>query len=92
MIGEEIRRLAKLKVLNTQHAIANATGLSQSFIARLLTGKRPNLTADTLYALSDALGVTCEHWRKFLTPEPAKKKSSPSVKRGRGRPRKDGVA
>jgi hypothetical protein len=54
---------------------------------------RARATYETLVRLSDALGVTCEHWRKFLGPtgdaKPVtKKKPSSAVKHGRGQPKK----
>ncbi|CAN5463593.1 hypothetical protein BH11PLA2_BH11PLA2_29160 [soil metagenome] len=40
---------------------------------------------ETLYALSDALGVTCDHWRQFLTThvadEPVKAKKAKGKKK-----------
>lgn len=89
-LGEEIRRLASLKGLDTQQKIADATGLSQSFVARLLSGSRPNLSADVLYKLCDALGVGCDHFRPFLSgdelaaePEPPAKASGAKKPKGK---------
>ena len=81
MIGEEIRRLAEAKGLTTQQKLAEASGLSQSFIARLYAGQRPNLTAEVLYKLCDALGVSCDHFRPFLAGEADVAPSEPVKKR-----------
>ncbi len=75
MFSDELRRLADVRGLKTQQQIADACGLSQSFVARLLAGGRQKVTAETLYALSRGLGVSCEYWAQYFAGDaPAKKK------------------
>lgn len=73
MFQTELRRLASERGLTTQQQIANACGLSQSFVGRLLSGESANVTAETLYALSRGLGVDCRHWEQFFGLPPAPK-------------------
>lgn len=67
-IGEEIRRLAVERGYATQQAFADAAGLSQSFVALIYTGKRPNLTADVLFAICRALNVGSDHFEPWFPP------------------------
>lgn len=75
--GEEVKRLRAASGL-TQKQLAESSGISQGFLAKVETGARPGIGADVLYKLADALGVTCEHFRPFLgggaVEQPAAKK------------------
>ena len=64
-LGEEIKRLRVAKEL-TQQQLADSLGVNQSFVAKLETGSRSGIGADVLYRLCDALGVPCDHFRKFI--------------------------
>ena len=65
--GDELKRLAEVEGL-TQKQIAEASGVAQSFIGKLMRGEQVAPRADALYRLCDALGVECDHFRPFLTP------------------------
>lgn len=65
----EIKRLRKALGLSQQQ-LADKIGKGQSTIGNLESGRNTDVTTATLYALSDALGVSCDHWRAFLTAEP----------------------
>lgn len=80
MFKDELRRLADARGFTTQQAIADATGLSQSFVARLLKGESAKVTAETLYSLSRGLGVDCRHWEQFF---PASKPATNSKKKAK---------
>lgn len=80
-IVEEIKRLSDAKGYSTQKELADAAGISQSFVARLFRNDRPNLTAEVLYKLCDALGVGCDHFRPFLSDSPAATPPAPAKKR-----------
>lgn len=80
--GEEIKRLRAAKGL-TQTQLAAACGVNQSFIAKIETGERPGVGADTLYGLCDALGVGCDHFRPFLGAVPPP--TSPGDSRPKGK-------
>lgn len=68
--GEELSRLIREKEL-TQKAVAQACGVNQTFIGKLIRGERARLGADVLYKLCDALGVGCDHFRAFLSDAPS---------------------
>ncbi|CAN5422241.1 hypothetical protein BH11PLA2_BH11PLA2_32870 [soil metagenome] len=78
--SSELKRLRAEKGL-TQKGLAEKIGVSQPFIAQLETGIRAGVTVETLYALSDLLGVSADHWRPFLgaTPAESKRPSGPPV-------------
>lgn len=74
--GEEVSKLMDEKKL-TQQQLATRIGVHQTFVSKLIRGERDRLGADILFKLCDALGVSCDHFRPFLTddvaeaPEPA---------------------
>lgn len=80
--GIEVKRLRGVAGL-TQKQLSEAAGVSQPTIAQLESGRIPGVSNATLYALSDALGVGCEHWRKFLADEPAEEKPAAKPKGGK---------
>jgi DNA-binding XRE family transcriptional regulator len=95
---------AKLKELReragmTQPALAERVGMNRFSIAQLEQGRRKP-TWETVQALSDALGVSCEAFReppaerapvKMGRPPKPKEEAEPDKpKRPRGRPRKGG--
>lgn len=69
-IAEEIKRLMEAKGFTTQKQLADAAGLSQPFVARILSGQRPNLTAEVLFKLCRALSVDCSHFAPFFVSDP----------------------
>lgn len=76
--GEELSRLIREKGL-TQKAVAEACGVNQTFIGKLIRGERDRLGSDVLFKLCDVLEVECNHFRPFLTaPAPPTK---PAVKK-----------
>lgn len=64
-LAEEIKRLRAAAGLS-QQALADAAGVSRSFIANIEQGADTRFGADTLFKLCDALKVECDHWRPFL--------------------------
>jgi transcriptional regulator with XRE-family HTH domain len=65
--GLEIKRLRNAQEPKlTQEKLAELLGVTQGLITNLENGRNTGVSVDTLYRLSDALGVTCDHWRKFL--------------------------
>ena len=78
--GEEVDRLMKEKGV-VQTSLAEACGVNQTFISKIVRGASPGLGADVLYRLCHALGVSCDHFRPFLAADlPAMKPKKP--KRG----------
>jgi transcriptional regulator with XRE-family HTH domain len=87
----ELRETAGL----TQGQLADKAGLTREGVAQLETGRRKPVW-ETVLALTDALGVSCDAFaqepvRSYLPgpgrpPKPAP--AQPAVKRPRGRPRK----
>lgn len=70
MFGEEVKWLADTNGI-TQKALADACGVNQSFISKLMRGEQVAPRADMLFKLAEALGVKCEHFKPFLLPEAA---------------------
>lgn len=68
--GEELSRLIVEKGL-TQKAVAEACGVNQTFIGKLIRGERDRLGSDILFKLCDVLDVGCDHFRPFLAGSPA---------------------
>lgn len=72
--GQELRRIREDRKMS-QDELAEKCGTTQGNIGHLENGRqRPK--AETLYAISRALGVDCRHWERFFgepTP-PAKPK------------------
>lgn len=66
--GDEVKRLAEEKGL-TQKALAEACGVNQTFIGKLMRGEKERLGADVLFKLAEALGVDCQHFKQYLLPE-----------------------
>jgi DNA-binding XRE family transcriptional regulator len=79
-LAEEIKRLRTVAGL-TQDALAEKIGVTQSAITQLETGRMTDVSTATLYALSDALSVGCDHWREFLASDPIKKKKKKKKKK-----------
>jgi transcriptional regulator with XRE-family HTH domain len=50
----------------TQVQLAERIGVTQGFITNLETDRKGGVSVALLYKLSDALEVTCDHWRPFL--------------------------
>lgn len=81
--GLEIKRLRLEKGL-TQVQLAEKIRITQGAVASLESGRKTGVATETLYLLSDALGVSADHWRPFLaagdaganvrTPDKPKKK------------------
>ena len=65
-LASEIKRL-RASVKLSQQALADAVGISQGAIGHLETGRNKSIDVQTLYALCDALGVECGHFRPYLT-------------------------
>lgn len=82
--GEELRRLRKEKGLS-QKSLADAAGVSQTFIAALETGTRPGLGADVLFRLCHVLGVPCEHFEPHLAGSVEPIGSKPAGKKRAGK-------
>lgn len=77
--GLEIKRLRTDAGLS-QAALAEKIGVRQSYIGNLESGKNnKSVSSSLLYALSDALGVTCDHWRPFLAEDGADARTGPST-------------
>ena len=68
--GHEIKRI-RIASGMTQVQLAEKIGITQGSVANLESGRLAALTAEKLYALSDALGVSCDHWRPFLAEDNA---------------------
>lgn len=66
--GEEVKRLADKNGL-TQKALADACGVTQTFIGKLMRGEQVAPRADMLFKLAEALGVDCQHFKQYLLPE-----------------------
>ena len=82
-LASEVKRLrtdAKL----SQQALADAVGVSQGAIGHIESGRNKSLDVQTLYALCDALGVECGHFRPYLMPAPVPPPAAPPV-RGRAK-------
>ncbi len=65
MLGDEVKRL-RLAAGKSQVQLAQAVGVSQGFVQKLEAGQRKGFSPQMMFRLSDALGVTCDHWRRFL--------------------------
>ncbi len=73
-LADEVKRLRKIAGLS-QASLASAIGTNQSFVSQLESGIKTGFGTDTLYKLCDALNVTCDHFRPYLSepsadPEP----------------------
>lgn len=64
-LHSEIRRLRELLGIS-QAELADKIGVNQSFVSKLERGESPRLGADVLFALCDALNVTCQHFREHI--------------------------
>ena len=73
--GEELLRL-RLAAGLTQQQLADATGISRSFLTRLEVGARGKIGADILFAICEALNVKCEHFRPYLSKSTGHKTES----------------
>ena len=63
--GQEIKRLRTEAGL-TQIQLSERIGITQGAVAAIETGRNTSVSVDTLFALSDALGVGSDYWRPFL--------------------------
>ncbi|QEL14046.1 helix-turn-helix domain-containing protein [Limnoglobus roseus] len=78
-LGEAVKKLREAKGVS-QQALADEIGVTQTFVSKLEKGDRARLGADVYLNLCDALGVDCNHFRKFLGSLGAEAKSAASVK------------
>jgi transcriptional regulator with XRE-family HTH domain len=67
----------------TQQQMAEAVGCRQSFISGLITGKKTGIGADFLYRLCDALGVGCEHFKRYFDESEPEKRAKRANKEGK---------
>ena len=65
-LADELKRLRKEAGLS-QAALASVIGANQSFVSQLESGIKTGFGTDTLFRLCDALGVSCDHFRPFLS-------------------------
>jgi len=66
-LGDEVRRLREAKGIS-QASLAESIGVNQSFISQIEKGRRKGLhDVVQFFRLADALGVTVEHFRPFLS-------------------------
>lgn len=79
-LAQEIKQLRAAAGL-TQKQLAEKIGVSQPFVADLESGKRAGVSVDTLYKLSDALGVPVDHWRVFLADADAEPAAKPKTRK-----------
>ena len=87
-LDSEIRRLRELAGLS-QAELAEKIGVNQSFISKLERGESARLGADVLFALCDALGVNCKHFRDHL-PKPGRPPATPQPPAPKRRGKKSG--
>lgn len=78
-LAQEIKRLRTAAGL-TQAALGEKIGVGQSAIGNLESRRTPSVSVETLYALSDALGVPVDHWRPFLAAKEAAAEPKPKKK------------
>ena len=76
-IGDELIRLRTRAGL-TQQALADAVGVSRTYITMIENGNRPVISSPVVFALSDALGVAVEHWRPYMGGQPPEPPPPPS--------------
>lgn len=75
-LGKEVARLRGLAKM-TQPELAEAVGVSTSFIASLEVGRRLRLGADVMWSICDVLEVRCNHFMPYLA-EMYKKRQRPA--------------
>lgn len=77
---EALTALMEQKGLKVKE-LADASGVSADFIYKILRGERTGITAETLFALCDVLGVGCEYFRPYLAKSPTVAPEIPKGKR-----------
>lgn len=82
-LDSEIRRLRESLGLS-QAELAEKIGVNQSFVSKLERGESARLGADVLFALCDALNVTCQHFREHL-PASGRPPAAPATPKRRKR-------
>ncbi len=84
--GNEVKRLIEEKEMS-QKALADACGVGQSFIGKLIRGDQVAPRADVLFRLAEALGVPTDHFKPFLVPEaePAAEAEAPPPAKKKGK-------
>lgn len=75
-----------------QATLAEKIGVHQTFVGKLVQGKRSSVGADVLYRLCAALGVPTDHFKPFLAPdtvdaaaEPEEPAAPPAKPKGKGK-------
>jgi transcriptional regulator with XRE-family HTH domain len=78
-LGDELKRLREAAGL-TQDVLAERIGITQGFVANLEANRKSIKTTGLLFKLCDALGVSCDHFRPFLTGEDEPVEPNPPAK------------
>ena len=81
-LGEAIK-LARVTAGVSQAELARRLGVTPGYVWQLENGRSTGLTAEKLYALCDALSVSCDHFRPFITPNAPPAAPAPASPRRR---------
>ena len=68
MTLSEAIKSARVAAKVSQAELARRLSVTPAYVWQLENGRSTGLTAEKLYALCDALGVTCDHFRPFISP------------------------